>query len=78
MSSDPNTALRLTLAQRRALDWLPRDGSWSGAPGRMSAAVSSLRLRHPALVDIEYREHPSGWKHMVARATGTGRQEQTS
>lgn len=37
--------ITLTDAQRRAVDWLPHDGSWRTKPGRLSAALNSLSLR---------------------------------
>lgn len=38
------TTVRLTPAQRRALDWLPSDGSWRTKPGTLVSALSSLSL----------------------------------
>ena len=43
----------LTPAQRRALLWLPADGSWTKAPRSMSPAVSSLVLYYPRLARAE-------------------------
>jgi hypothetical protein len=42
-----------TEPQRRALKWLPSDGSWITILGKVAPAIDSLRLYHNALVDIE-------------------------
>jgi hypothetical protein len=44
----------LTEAERRALDWLPSDGTWRTNPGRMEPALRSLKSRHPGLVCSEW------------------------
>lgn len=43
----------MTDAQARALEWLPADGSWRSKPGRLMAAIDSLSLLRPRLVESE-------------------------
>lgn len=45
---------RLTDAQKRALDWLPKDGSWRPDPGRLTAALNSLSFAWPGCVTAEW------------------------
>ncbi len=42
---------RLTPAQRKALDWLPSDGSWRSKPGAVAQALASLSLYHRGIVE---------------------------
>jgi hypothetical protein len=55
---------RLTPACRRALEWLPADGSWRMDPGVIGAALRSLQLRHRRFVEWEAGEFGprGGWK----------------
>ena len=46
--------MNFTRAQRRALEWLPSDGSWKTKPGRLSGALSSLRVGHRGLVEHQF------------------------
>lgn len=44
-----------TAAHRRALEWLPEDGSWRTRPGReFSPAVNSLGLYHRDIAESEW------------------------
>lgn len=62
-----------TPAQRRALDWLPADGSWRGDAKGLRAALESLGCYHRKLVQIEWRkEGPNGETKRMARATADG------
>lgn len=45
--------MKLTDAQKRALLWLPKDGGWREKPGRISAALNSLSVRHGDFLEIE-------------------------
>lgn len=46
----------MTKAQKRALEWLPQDGSWRVRPGRLTAALSSLAMAWPHCVQDEYAQ----------------------
>jgi DNA-binding PadR family transcriptional regulator len=43
--------MKLTPAQRLALEWLPADGAWRMSPGRLASALSSLSLQHRGVVE---------------------------
>lgn len=43
----------LTEAQKRALAWLPADGGWKINPGRLHAALESLRSYHRTAIEVE-------------------------
>jgi DNA-binding PadR family transcriptional regulator len=59
-----------TAAQKRALEWLPADGSWRINPGRLSAALNSLALR--GVVKSEWDFGPRGGRVLRWRLTETG------
>ena len=62
-----------TDAQRRALEWLPSDGTWRTNPGRLSAALSSLSLAHKGLVLSEWGDFgPRGGRVLRWRLTSVG------
>lgn len=62
-----------TDSQRRALDWLPSDGSWRTQPGRLSAALNSLALSHKGLVQYEWGDFgPRGGRMLRWRLTSVG------
>jgi hypothetical protein len=63
---------RFTLAQERALAWLPPDGSWSSETEKLSSSVLSLKMFQPTLVEIEWRDDPRGGRSFRARATDAG------
>ena len=64
---------RLTPAQRRALLWLPADGSWRWrAPREVSSAVSSLWRQHRDLCTREWRGDPGGDGVLNYRLTPAG------
>ena len=42
-----------TVAQKRALEWLPADGGWKIRPGRMAAAISSLSTYYQTFVEAQ-------------------------
>lgn len=48
--------VRLTDAQRKALEWLPADGSWRNKPGRLSAALNSLSIYIQGAVSMRQGE----------------------
>lgn len=48
------TIRKLTAAQKRAIDWLPADGSWRIHPGRTVAALQSLSLVWPGCLEREW------------------------
>jgi hypothetical protein len=60
----------LTPAQRRALLWLPADGSWAKAPRSVSGAVSSLVLYYPQLARAELigSHHHAYYAHRLTEA----------
>ena len=47
----------MTKAQKRALLWLPSDGTWIAATRDIAAAVGSLQLYHNKLVEAK-----TGWE----------------
>ena len=49
-----NRTRRFTPAQRRALEWLPADGSWRHGAGRLTAALNSLSIYHRDLCEGEW------------------------
>jgi hypothetical protein len=51
---DLNLTRRLTDAQKRALDWLPADGSWRVTEGRIHGALQSLGREWPDRVECEW------------------------
>ena len=62
-----------TDAQKRALEWLPSDGSWRLNPGRLGAALSSLALQHSGLVKSEFGYFgPRGGRALRWRLTSDG------
>lgn len=64
---------RLTGPQRRAIEMLPADGSWTTMFHGISAALNSLVLRHPTLAETEWGDFgPRGGKMRRARLTKTG------
>lgn len=46
----------MTKAQKRALEWLPADGSWRIKPGRLVSALQSLSMAWPRCVQDEYAQ----------------------
>ena len=52
--ADNHTTKTLTAAQQRALDWLPKDGSWKTDPGRLVAAINSLSVAWPGGLKVEW------------------------
>lgn len=42
-----------TEPQRRALKWLPSNGSWTKILGEVAPAIDSLHLYHGTLVNVE-------------------------
>ena len=48
------TKRRLTDAQRRAIEWLPANGTWKINPGRLAAALSSLSIAWQGCVECEW------------------------
>jgi len=67
------TAPRLTPAQQRAIDWIPKDGAWRIKPGRLSAALSSLWLNFPGCVERNWGKHgPRGGWESAWRLTPAG------
>ena len=63
----------MTSAQRRALDWLPADGSWRTNPGRLAAALKSLSLNHKDWVESEWGAFgPRGGRELRWRLTDRG------
>lgn len=64
---------QFTDAQRRALAWLPPDGTWCGKVGRMGPALDSLRLYHRDLIDSEWADAgPRGGRLLRRRLTAAG------
>jgi hypothetical protein len=65
-----------TTPQCRALLWLPRNGDWMfKPPGYISAALHSLRLYHPTLIDDENGPFgPRGGYGRRVRLTSAGRE----
>ena len=64
----------LTPAQRRALLWLPADGSWTKAPRSVSGALGSLVLYYGSLAEADFlpgRQKP----HYAYRLTAEGMEE---
>jgi hypothetical protein len=62
-----------TNAQKRALEWLPADGSWRINPGRLRAALSSLARQHRGVVKSEFGDFgPRGGRVLRWRLTETG------
>lgn len=49
------TARTLTAAQRRALEWLPADGTWRESGFRETYALASLLRGYPDVVRFEWR-----------------------
>ena len=47
----PPPTIRFTPSQRRALLWLPSDGSATTAPRDISSALGSLMIYHPDLAE---------------------------
>lgn len=66
---------KLTKSQRRALLFLPADGSWSGKLGLSTNSVISLASLHPDLAEIEWRFDPAYGNYRVARLTLEGQAE---
>lgn len=67
---------KLTAAQQRALDWLPKSGEWRIGPGRLISALNSLSLYHRGVVEID--TGPIGPRRGLgtrARLTAAGVQE---
>ena len=57
----------MTLAQRKALEWLPADGSYKGRPRGLVRALASLSLGYPGCIRFDfltesYRLTPLGQK----------------
>lgn len=72
MSTTPRTK-GFTDAQIRALLWLPKDGAWKRKPGRMSASLNSLKLRHDKLAEFEWGDFgPQGGREIRWRLTDAG------
>jgi hypothetical protein len=74
----------MTKAQKRALEWLPPDGSWRTKPGRLVSALNSLSLAWPHCVQDEYAQcgPRGGWMDRwrltaegVARAVIEGKKQ---
>ena len=63
---------RITKAQRKALEWLPADGSPRNKPGSMGPAVKSLELYHRNLAVSEGATGPRGGRYTVWRLTDEG------
>lgn len=62
-----------TDAQKRALEWLPSDGSWKTNPGRLTGALNSLALQHPDCVKHEWGSFgPRGVSILRWRLTSDG------
>lgn len=72
----------ITPSMRRALEWLPADGSWKIRPGPVAPALNSLALRRPGWINREWgkfgargghaerwRLTPEGVKEVAAMAT---------
>lgn len=65
---------RITEAQRKALAWLPADGSMKTKPGKVSTALESLRLSHRGIVDKSYGDYgPRGGRMVGYRLTESGK-----
>ena len=64
--------------QRRALKWLPSDGSWARKPGKTNAsALYSLKLYHRDLIEIEIGDFgPRGGREFRYRLTTAGQAKQ--
>lgn len=63
----------LTDAQNRALDWLPKDGTWRLKPGRLTTALSSLSHRWPNCVECEWGDFgPCGGRYVRWRLNARG------
>lgn len=45
---------RLTAAQKRAIEWLPADGSWRVNAGRLVSALNSLSHAWPMAVESQW------------------------
>jgi hypothetical protein len=45
--------MSMSAAQRKALEWLPADGSWKSDPGAISQALQSFSLHYPHHVESE-------------------------
>ena len=65
--------MTLTASQLRALEWLPSDGAWRISPGRLHAALASLRQYHRNSMEMEVGPFGSrgGWVWRY-RLTPTG------
>lgn len=66
--------LRFTDPQRRAIMWLPADGSWTiESPGRIAPGINSLALFHKDLAQEEWGEFgPRGGRCFRYRLTDAG------
>jgi DNA-binding PadR family transcriptional regulator len=65
--------MRLTEAQRRAIEWIPADGSWKAKPGKLTAALSSLSMAWPGGVQCEWaKSGPRGGTEHRWRLTEKG------
>jgi hypothetical protein len=53
LDDQQSTKIRLTDAQRRAIAWLPTDGAYRANAGRLTAALNSLSVAHPTLIELE-------------------------
>ena len=45
--------MRFTPAQKRALEWLPSDGSWRTHPGKIAQAIASLSSYYRSFVEAQ-------------------------
>ena len=52
--ADELKVMKMTEAQKKALDWLPSDGSWRMKPGRLAATLNSLKLYWSGYVECEW------------------------
>jgi len=59
----------MTPAQRRALDWLPRDRSWVPAPHSVANALLALVRDHPEHAETKLDERA---EHRLYRITRRG------
>ena len=67
------TKTKLTEPQQRAVDWLPKDGSWRAKPGRLVAALNSFCLFHRSFGQMEIGDFgPRGGRCWRYRLTPAG------
>ena len=56
------TKPKLTAAQQRAVDWLPKDGGWRVSSERLRQALGSFKLYHGLLIDCEWSGSSFRWR----------------